>query len=216
MFTGLIEAVGCVVGSRTSAAGRRLTIDAGPVAEGIAPGASVCVDGACLTVAHVSGTQLEFDAVRETLERTTIGGLRPGDRVNLERSLRADGRFEGHFVQGHVQGTAVIRRKLSSHGAHVVWFESPADLLPGIVPKGAIAVDGISLTVAELNDAQFSVALIPTTLQRTTLWAKPVGARANVETDILARTVVHWLHGIKVHAEAPGLTLAVLQEHGFA
>jgi len=216
MFTGLIETVGHVTATRSSPAGRRLTIEAASLAEGLAPGASVCVDGVCLTVAQVHGTHVEFDAVRETLEHSTLGRLRPGDRVNLERSLSADGRFEGHFVQGHVEGTADIRRKLSSDGVHVIWFEPPADLLPCIVPKGAIALDGVSLTISEVHDGQFSVALIPTTIDRTTLWSKPVGAAVNIETDILARTVVHWLRSAQNRTGEAGLTLATLQEHGFA
>ncbi len=216
MFTGIVEAVGRVVRVRQEAGGRRFTVDAGPVADGIVLGASMCVNGACLTVAAIAGTHLDFDAILETIEHTTLGRLQAGDRVNLERSLRPDGRLDGHFVQGHVDGTAIIRERTETDRERVLWFEMSPAVQPYIVPKGSVAIDGISLTIAALKDDRFSVALIPTTIRETTLWARQVGDAVNVETDILARTVVHWLRQVRGEPNSGGLTLSKLREHGFA
>jgi riboflavin synthase len=216
MFTGIVEAVGDIVAVHTVARGIGLTVDAGCAAEDAAPGASICVNGVCLTVAAVNGSRLDFDVMTETCERSNLGRLQIGDRVNLERSLRLDGRLDGHFVQGHVDGTATIRDRRTSTGGPVIWFEPQPGLSPYVVPKGSVAVDGISLTIAEVRGGRFSTALIPTTIERTTLWDKPVGSTVNVETDILVRTIVHWLQQMQTQPGGPGLTLDKLVEHGFA
>lgn len=216
MFTGIVETVGRVLAVRPVPGGRRLTIDAGSAADGTELGASLAVNGACLTVAGVDGSRLDFDVITETLSCTNLGRLQVGHRVNLERSLRSDSRLDGHFVQGHVDGTARITNKNATDREQVLWFEPQAHLVPYIIPKGSVAIDGVSLTVAELREGRFSVALIPTTIQGTTLGDKNPGDGVNVETDMLVRTVVHWLQTTYQGTDDTGLTLAKLQERGFA
>jgi len=194
MFTGIIECAGAIVQSRQTAGGRRLCVRVGPIAHESKLGDSVCVSGVCLTVAHLSDDRLEFDVIRETLDKTTLGQKRPGDRVNLERSLRVGDRLDGHFVQGHVDGTAEVDRVLASPREHVVFLRPQSHLVPYIIPKGSITVDGVSLTIAEVAASAFSIALIPTTLERTTLGDLRAGQRVNLESDIIARTIVHSLN----------------------
>ena len=212
MFTGIIETTSSVVGVTPTPGGVVLRVDAGPVAQDAAPGASVAVDGVCLTISHLADTCMSFDVIKETLERSTLGRLTTGARVNLERALALGDRLEGHFVQGHVDGQARLKRRIATATECVLWFEVGAELMPCIVPKGSIAVDGISLTVAAVSGHQFSVALTPTTLERTTLADRREGDPVNIETDILARTVVHALSHTRV---AGGVTLEQLGEHGF-
>jgi riboflavin synthase len=216
MFTGIIESIGRIVRVATVPSGRQFTIDVGPLADDATHGASVCVNGACLTIASIAGSHLTFDAITETIERTTLGDLKAGDQVNLERSLRPDSRLDGHFVQGHVDGTGVIRERTATDRESVLWIEPESSLLPYIVPKGSIAVDGISLTVAALRPNQFSIALIPTTIRDTTLWDRQPGDRVNLETDVIVRTVIHWLGRMEETDESGSLTMSKLREHGFA
>lgn len=193
MFTGIVESMGTVLSATEVAGGKRLRLDIGSVANDATPGASIAVNGVCLTVAHVSGQTCEFDVVAETLAKTTLGLKQTGDRVNLERSLRVGDRLDGHFVQGHIEGTARVERVVSIRGDCVVWFTPQDHLQAYIIPKGSIALDGVSLTIAESRDGAFSVALIPTTLQRTTLGAITRGNLVNMESDIITRTVIHHL-----------------------
>jgi riboflavin synthase len=195
MFTGIVESTGIVAGAVPIAAGRRLRVEH-PAAADCKHGDSICVSGVCLTVAGLSGNTLDFDVVRETLDRSTLGQKRAGDRVNIERSLRVGDRLDGHFVQGHVDGTAVVEAVAASPGDYVVWFRPQEDLLPYVIPKGSIAIDGVSLTIAAIEGPTFSIALIPTTLERTSLGAIRRGDRVNVETDVIARTIVHRLSEI--------------------
>lgn len=213
MFTGIVERTGIVTDARPVSAGRRLRVDAGPMADECAPGSSVCLSGVCLTVAASSGKELAFDLIAETLETSTLGSKRVGDRVNLERSLRVSDRFDGHFVQGHVDGTAAVDRVRSSSREYVLWLRPESSLTPYIIPKGSVAVDGVSLTIAAVENGMFSVALIPTTLERTTLSSLTVGDLVNIETDIITRTIVYRLSEMST---AGGLTLDVLREAGFA
>ena len=213
MFTGIIERVGTVVDTREVSGGRRLRVDVGDMAGTCELGASVCVSGVCLTVADVNRDTLGFDVITETLDRSALGALESGDRVNLERSLCPGGRLDGHFVQGHVDGTAIVTRVEASLRQHIVWLHSEASLAPYIVPKGSIAIDGVSLTIASVTRDGFSVALIPTTLERTTFRQYTAGRSVNIETDIIARTVVHHLDSMK---QGGGLTMDVLKRAGFA
>ncbi len=160
------------------------------------PGSSIAIDGVCLTVTKIAGHTACFDVVAETLRRSTLGELRPGSRVNLQKSLRVGDRVDGHFVQGHVDAIGTVSRVESTQAESKWWIRIEADAMPCIVPKGSIAIDGISLTIANVQRDEFSVALIPTTLSRTTIGTKQVGARVNLETDIVARTVVHQLKAI--------------------
>lgn len=191
MFSGIVEIVGRITSTQATAHGRRLVVEVGELAKECELGASVCICGVCLTVAEIKGTQLGFDVVSETLKTSTMGSKSVGGDVNIERSLRVGDRVDGHFVQGHVDGTARISRIRRESGDHEVWLEPAPALLPYMVPKGSVAIDGVSLTIATLQNKKFSVALIPTTLQRTTLGALSVCDVVNIETDIITRTIVH-------------------------
>ncbi len=196
MFTGLIETVGRVVSAERTAAGLRLRVDLGPAAEGVRPGDSINLSGACQTVADLAGTLAVFDAVPETLRRTTLATWGPGTPVNVERSLRPGDRLGGHFVAGHVDGTGrVVEAGPGPGGEWTLRVEPPADLFPEIAPKGSIAIDGVSLTVVEAGPPTFTVALIPTTLRETTLGRLRPGDRVNIETDLLAKYVRRILAG---------------------
>lgn len=190
MFTGLIEEKGNVVRAQPSGGGLRLAVEARVVSEGTAIGDSIAVNGVCLTAISLKGTLIEFDVVRETVERSTIGDLKPGQPVNLERPLRAGARMGGHMVLGHVDGIGVIREIRSSGGESIFRFEAAPDVMRFVVEKGSIAVDGISLTVADLGRDWFTVAVIPHTLAATTLGDRSVGGRVNLETDIIGKYVL--------------------------
>lgn len=214
MFSGIIERIGEVRACRASPAGRSLVIAAEDYWPGTPPGASIAVDGVCLTVTTADRTEAVFDVIAETLRRSTLGELRPGSRVNLQKALVVGDRVDGHFVQGHVDAVGTV--------AHVQpgpeclwWFELPPEPLACIAPKGSVAIDGISLTVAEVRHGRFSVALIPTTRRETTLTAKRVGDRVNIETDLLARTIVHYLRTVGLPSPPPALDEERLRRAGF-
>ncbi len=213
MFTGIVQASGVVRSIRSTGSGVRLVLDAPGLPGPILAGASVCVSGVCLTVARSDAQTIEFDVVAETLSRSTLSSLKPGDRVNLERSLRAADHLDGHIVQGHVDGTAIVSRISSDH---TVTFETTDDLSRYIIPKGSIAVDGVSLTIAGVSGGQFSVALVPTTLSETTLGNLRVGHRVNIETDILARTVVTTLQRWREGPSGHEITMDLLRQQGYA
>lgn len=202
MFTGIVQCMGSVTGVQPHAGGVRLCLDAPQIATAARPGDSICVSGVCLTVAQKTETTLEFDIIRETLAKTTLGDVVPGETLNLEQSLRVGDRLDGHFVQGHVDGTAVVDRVIATAAEHVVWLRPQRHLFPFIAPKGSVAIDGVSLTIAALDDDRFSVALIPTTLQLTTLCRLQPGDRVNIESDIMARVVIHHLN--RLLGAAPG------------
>jgi riboflavin synthase len=211
VFTGIIERVGGVEAVREQAGGRRFSLDAPGFWDGLAAGASVAVDGVCLTIVEQRGGRAQFDVIPETLRCSTLGERRPGDRVNLERALRADARMDGHFVQGHVDAVATVARTETAGGEARWTFRLAREWMKYVIPKGAVAIDGISLTVASVGGDEFTVALIPTTLEKTTLGGKGPGARVNIETDILARTVVHAIESI---AAGRGPPLDTLRKRG--
>lgn len=188
MFTGLVQAVGVITETAPSPAGRRLVIDPGAWEHRPAPGESICVSGVCLTQVGEFSGQLVFDAVPETLSRTTLGDLAAGSRVNLERSLAAGDLIGGHFVQGHVDGVGVVER-VETGDEHRIRIACPPEVAPYLVPKGSIGFAGVSLTLATVDDASFEVALIPVTLEETTLADLKPGDRVNLEADTLAKTV---------------------------
>lgn len=193
MFTGIVEAVGRVVALEPHGEKARLRVEAPRVADGAPLGASIAVNGACLTVVEATATEVVFEVVRETLDRTSLGALRPGARVNLERALRADGRLDGHIVQGHVDGTGRVRA-LERHGDDVrLAVDCPPDLARQLVPKGSIAVDGVSLTLVGVSETGFDVALIPHTLAETNLGDRRPGDRVNLEADVLGKYVLRYL-----------------------
>lgn len=187
MFTGIIEATGVV--RRITARGlvSVIAIDAGSAAEGVKPGDSVAVNGVCLTATAVSGSCLAFEAMQETRTKTTTGMLKPGDKVNLERSLKLGDRISGHFVYGHVDCIGVIRRKAYERGNLCFEIGIPTKSGACLLPKGSIAVDGISLTIAARSAAAFSVYVIPHTVAHTTLEGKRASQKVNVEFDMLAK-----------------------------
>jgi riboflavin synthase len=193
MFTGLVEAMGDVVARDPGGAGDRLVLREPALAPQLAIGESVCVNGACLTVVARDLATFAFDVGPETLRRTNLGDLRPGQRVNLERSLRVGDRMGGHYVQGHVDGVGQVQRREEAGQWVTVWFRCPDELAAQMVTKGSVAVDGISLTVVDVERDGFSVALIPHTLEHTTLGFKGPGAAVNLETDLLAKYVWKYL-----------------------
>lgn len=213
MFTGIIRHRGTVTGVRPHAGGSRLSIGCRELARSVLHGASICVNGVCLTVADARDPILEFDVIAETLRRSTLGLLRVGGHVNLEPSLRAGGPIDGHIVQGHIDGTAKLTRRDISGAEHVLHFDADRHLYPYLMPKGSIAIDGVSLTIVDVRDGCFSVALIPTTLELTTLADLRVGHRVNVESDMIVRTIVHTIESMRASG---GLTLTTLQSYGFA
>ena len=189
MFTGLVEELGTIASVVPEGPGVRLTIDAGQVAEDATIGASIAINGCCLTVVEMEGKLLSFEAGSETLSRTNLGRLEAGSRVNLERSLRAGDRLGGHFVTGHIDAVGQLFEKVEEGDWATVWFQMPPSLRPQMASKGSIAVDGVSLTLVNVEEERFSVALIPHTLHVTTLGRLSVGDPVNLETDLLAKYV---------------------------
>jgi riboflavin synthase len=185
MFTGLVREVGTVASMEDG----RLVVDAPVTAQGVQLGDSIAIDGVCLTVVACDDSSLSFDAVPETLARTALGTLDQGSRVNLEPALRAGDALGGHYVQGHVDGVGAVRSVEPEGEGKRVRFDAPAELLKYIVEKGSIAVQGTSLTVAVVDETGFEVALIPHTLQETTLGELEPEQPVNLETDVLAKYV---------------------------
>jgi len=188
MFTGLVEAVGEVVERQASSGGARLRIES-PLAAELALGDSVAVNGVCLTATSIEGTAFRADVGPETLRVTTLGRILPGTRVNLERPLRADGRFGGHFVQGHVDGVGRIEDWRAEADFHWLTISFPSDLAPYIVAKGSIAVDGISLTVARLAGDRLDIMIVPFTIEHTNLKDAQQRDAVNIECDMVGKYV---------------------------
>ncbi|MGD9572144.1 MAG: riboflavin synthase [Thermoleophilia bacterium] len=189
MFTGLVEEGGTLRSVTPTDGGARLVIDAAVVLEGLEIGDSVAVNGACLTAVEIDAAGFAVDAVAETLRRTSLGGAAAGDRVNLERPMRLGDRLDGHLVQGHVDGVGEVRSARPEGGSTVLEIAAPAGLLRYVVEKGSITVDGVSLTVAGRLPDAFTVALIPHTMQVTTLGPQAVGRAVNLEVDVVAKYV---------------------------
>ncbi len=223
MFTGLIEAIGAVTSVRAGSGGLVLEIDAGPVVAGSPLGASVAVNGVCLTVTAISGPRLSFDVSPESVARTTFAAARPGLRVHLERAMQLGARLDGHLVQGHVDGLATVAGVARDGSAWRCSYRLPASLLPQVVLKGSIALDGVSLTIAALEGDVVTVAVVPHTAGHTLLTQASPGARVHVETDIIGKYVARLL-GLGAAPSRPephagglgGLDAAFLAEHGFA
>jgi len=197
MFTGLVETVGIVDAVRPEGPGVRLLLRAGEVASDTNLGDSIAVNGCCLTVVERSGEILAFDAGSETLSRTNLGKLLPGSRVNLERSLKIGDRLGGHYVSGHIDAAGTLERVKEEHPWAFFWFRVPPELTRQMASKGSVAVDGVSLTLVDVEPGVFSVALIPHTLEATTLGKLIPGDQVNIETDILAKYVEQQLKSLK-------------------
>jgi riboflavin synthase len=193
VFTGLVELLGRVEDVVDEGAGRRLVLTWPGLDKPLAIGESIAVNGCCLTVVVSTGDQFEVQAGPETLDRTNLGALRAGARVNFERSLRVGDRMGGHFVQGHIDTTAALRERRREGEWEYLAFELAPAWTPYMVSKGSIAVDGVSLTLVDVGPASFSVMLIPHTLAVTTLGLLQPGVRVNIETDILAKHVAKLL-----------------------
>ena len=193
MFTGIVEELGTVESVEDQGDAIRLTVRASTVlddsGQGTGLGDSIAVNGCCLTVAERTADTWTADVMAETLEKTSLRGVAPGDRVNLERAVTADKRLGGHIVQGHVDGVGEVLARQASEHWEVVEVSLPGSLAPYLVDKGSITVDGVSLTVVEAGPTSFTVSLIPETLARTTLGHRQVGDRVNLETDVIAKHV---------------------------
>lgn len=189
MFTGIVEELGTVEGVLPGTDSAVLLIRGPLVTSDATLGASICCNGVCLTVTAIDGEVFAVDVMAETLRRSSLGSLQPGDRLNLERAMAATGRFGGHVVQGHVDGTGRILARTPGDRWEVVRIELPAALSRYVVEKGSITVDGVSLTVSAVDDAWFEVSLIPTTLAMTTMGLRQPGEVVDLEVDILAKYV---------------------------
>ena len=188
MFTGLVSDLGRITRAERSADGVRLTVDCGLTSD-LHPGDSVAVNGVCLTAIAVAGGAFEADVMNETLQRSSLRDAAAGTEVNLELPLRASDRLGGHIVQGHVDGVGTVQELADDGFARRVRISAPDEVLRYVVEKGSVAVDGVSLTVADCDNASFTVSLIPETLQRTNLQQAQAGTRVNLEVDVLAKYV---------------------------
>jgi riboflavin synthase len=189
MFTGIVRELGTIAAVDGTADGVRVVLEAPATAGAASVGDSIAVNGVCLTVVETATGSLSFDAVPETLRRSSLARLAPGEHVNVEPALRAGEPLGGHYVQGHVDGVGEVRSSESEGDGRRVWIDPPAELRRYLVEKGSIAVEGVSLTVAELDDAGFAVALVPHTLAVTTLGDAAAGDPVNLEVDVLAKYV---------------------------
>ena len=220
MFTGLIEEI-CVVKSiHPGTGGLVLAVDLGELAEDCKIGDSIAINGVCLTIAGINpaingGAKriAEFDISTETLAKSTLGKLKPSSPVNIERAMKATDRFGGHFVLGHIDGTATIKAVKRQGDFADIKISADPELLEAMVVKGSVAVDGISLTIASMDENSFSVAIIPETLKKTTLGKAKIGDAVNIETDIIVKTIKKQLE--KILPQKQTLTMETLREMGF-
>jgi len=213
MFTGLVEEIGEVLSLKMSGSEGRLRIGASKVLEGLGLGHSIAVNGACLTVAELGPSSFTASLMPETLHRTNLGRLRPRSPVNLERALALGGRLGGHLVQGHIDGLGQVRSMIPEGEALVVTISAPPEIMRYVVPQGFIAVDGVSLTVVERDEASFTVSLVAYTQEHITLPRQGIGYMVNLEVDILAKYVESLLG--QERPARQGLSREFLAEHGF-
>ncbi len=193
MFTGIIEGQGLVKKFDNKTKNRsaaKMKVDLGNLAKGLHIGDSVAINGVCLTATHISKNQAEFEMISETLKKTNLGTIKPGEKVNIERSLKVGERMEGHFVLGHVDGTGKIVKIKKLSKEIKIWIELPKDLIRFVVKKGSITIDGISLTLADVIKNKISVCIIPHTMKITNLGSKKIGDKVNIETDILSKYAI--------------------------
>ncbi len=213
MFTGLIEMLCIVKSVRNTAGAMQLTVDLGKLADETKVGDSIAINGVCLTVTQLTANVAVFDVSPETLTKSALGKLKAGSQVNVERAVKAGDRLGGHIVAGHTDGTATIA---AVHKQDKVWnikFSAPSELLDQMVVKGSVAVDGISLTIANVDKGSFGAAIIPETLKKTTLGKTKIGDSVNIETDIIAKTVKKRLENML--GQQQKLTVERLKELGF-
>lgn len=189
MFTGIIEELGTIKGVRKQSECMRLSVSAKVVMDGMKTGDSIAVNGACLTVTEFDNTSFTADVSGETVNRTNIGKLRIGDKVNLERPMKLSDRLGGHLVSGHVDAVGLIRGMTKKGDVSVFTFEAPKDISKYLISKGSVAVDGISLTVNDITGSTFSITVIPHTIKMTTLGFKKIGAAVNLEADMIGKYI---------------------------
>jgi riboflavin synthase len=213
MFTGLIEAICTIRSVRQTGGGLLLTVDLGKISDESKIGDSIAINGVCLTVAKLDGKIATFDVSGETLTKSTLGRLKPSSPVNAELALKATDRFGGHFVAGHIDGTAAIKTIEKQGRFDNIKFAASPELLDQMVAKGSVAVDGISLTITNIDQNSFSVALIPQTLEKTTLGKAKIGDTVNIETDIIVKTAKKQLE--KILPKNQTLTVEKLKQLGF-
>jgi len=216
MFTGLVEAVQNVRKIADHSGGRMLSIPLGDLSTDTKPGDSICVQGVCLTVSRMHGELAEFDVMPETLRCSTLGDLRRNDRVHLERAMPATGRFGGHMVQGHIDGVGTIDQIIQNSQGHVLWIEAGADLMDLMIPKGSVAIDGVSLTIVSVEPSRFSVHLIPTTLRETAFPWRKKRDRVNLEADLISKWIKKRLDQMLSKGNISRLSLEKLRDQGFA
>jgi riboflavin synthase len=216
VFTGIVEELGVVRALRLLPESGQLTLEGKKVLNGTQIGDSIAVNGVCLTVIRQSEREFTVDVMAETLAKTNLSELKSGSRVNLERALQLQTRLGGHLVSGHVDGVGSIRRIAPWGIAQVYEITTPATLLPYMLPKGSIAIDGISLTIIDVETDYFTVSLIPHTFEETTLGLKGIGAGVNLETDLIGKYVAR-LMGLNtvISKDKQDLSLGFLAEHGF-
>lgn len=215
MFTGIVNEVGTLLGIHRGANSAVLTIGAKTILEDVKLGDSIAVNGVCLTVTSFTPSQFTADVMHETLNRSSLGALRPGNPVNLERAMRADGRFDGHIVAGHIDGTGTIASIRRDDNAIRYTIRTTPAILRYIIEKGSIAIDGISLTVAEVGESWFSISAIPHTVAVTTLGEKRPGDTVNLENDVIGKYVEKLLRPQPQETAKGSLTLEFLAQHGF-
>lgn len=197
MFTGLIEEIGTIVSVERRGSSKRLAVKADIIMSDLKTDDSVTINGTCQTVTSCEASVFSVDSIDETLRKTTLGVLSVGSRVNLERAMRAGGRFGGHIVQGHVDCVGIIRTINDIQGSRQMWVEFPKEFSRNVVPVGSICLDGISLTIARVENARIMVALIPHTLSVTTLGDRKVGDSLNIEFDIIGKYIEKMIQGFR-------------------
>lgn len=215
MFTGIVEEVGSIAGVERGAKSAKLKINAKTVLEGTKLGDSIAVNGVCLTVTSMANGTFTADVMAETLRRSSLGALSTGSMVNLERAMAADGRFGGHIVSGHIDATGTVKSLVREDNAVWVTIVAESSVLRYIVEKGSIAIDGISLTVAYVDDSCFKVSIIPHTAKETTLLQKKPGDIVNLECDVIAKYIEKLMKPAPEENTKSGITMDFLMKHGY-
>lgn len=219
MFTGIVEELGTVVSISHGAKAAKMTLQGNLIFEDMHIGDSIAVNGVCLTVTEKTSNTFAVDVMPETIRRSSLGALSKGCKVNMERAMAANGRFGGHIVSGHIDGTGQIESFVKEDNAVWVTVKTPAKLLRYIIEKGSIAIDGVSLTVAYVDDTCFKVSLIPHTAAHTTLLSKKAGDIVNLENDIVGKYIdklMHYETGVEEETTKSGISMDFLAKNGFA
>jgi riboflavin synthase len=220
MFTGIIEGLGTIAGIRSSGQGKRLAIEADFFLDQTKIGDSICVSGACLTAVRIDGRRFEVDVSPETLQMTTFGNAKVGERINIERAMRLSDRIDGHLVSGHIDGTGIIRKREILGNAVIMTIEVGESLTRYMITKGSVAMDGISLTINTCGADNFSVSIIPHTGKLTTISYKKKGDRVNIENDMIGKYVERFMSGVsgrnkEKSSEQTNIDQAYLAKTGF-